>query len=339
MAKTALVLGGGGLVGMAYHAGALKALHDSGLDPSTADVIVGTSAGAIIGSYLAAGWKGDDFYEYAHGRHRDVAKDPDDQSEVVRQLFEPMWGTPLQRAQRSIGSLFAVASSRGFWRGGKRGRIPHVALRHAFPAGLYSTERTRERLHEDLPEEWPRENLFICAADLYSGELAPFGRKGAPTAPFPDAVLASTAIPGLFPPVKIGDRQYVDGGIVSATSLDLAVAEGAELILCVAPLGYRGEGSFFAADPRIWPAMASRQLFARTLRREVKEARAKGHKVLVIRPWVEELAALGMNAMRQFDRSGITDAARDGALRFLERNEGDAVLEAFKTSKQREQVV
>jgi NTE family protein len=338
MAKTALILGGGGLVGMAYHAGALKALNDAGLDLAGADVMIGTSAGAIIGSYLGSGWNGSDFYEYAHGRHRDVRKDPDDQQEVVRQLFVPLWETPMQRAQRSIGSLFAIASSRGFWRGGKQGRIPHEALRRAFPAGMYSTERTRERLHEDLPAEWPRENLFICAADLYSGKLAPFGRKGAPVAPFPDAVLASTAIPGLFPPVRIGDRQYVDGGIVSATSLNLAVEEGCTFILCVAPLGYRGEGGFFAADPRIWPAMASRQLFARTLRREVRVAREKGCEVLVIRPWLDELAALGMNAMRQFDRSAITDASFEGARRVLDDNRDHPVIEAFKRSKKEEKI-
>lgn len=337
MAKTALVLGGGGLVGMAYHAGALKALHDAGLDPAGADVLIGTSAGSIIGSYLAAGWNADDFYEYAHGRHRDVHKDPPDQHEAVRQLFVPMWETPMQRAQRSVGSLFAIASSRGFWRGGRRGRIPHEALRRAFPAGLYSTERTRERFHEDLPYEWPRENVFICAADLYSGELVSFGRAGAPEAPFPDAVLASTAIPGLFPPVKIGDRHYVDGGIVSATSLNLAVEEGCEAILCVAPLGYRGEGSFFATDPRVWPMMASRQLFARTLRREVHDARQKGCEVLVIRPWIEELARLGVNAMRHFDRSAITDASRDGVQRVLNNNADHAVLEVFKRSDEKEE--
>ncbi|MQB00779.1 MAG: hypothetical protein GEU78_10890 [Actinobacteria bacterium] len=336
MAKTALVLGGGGLVGMAYHAGALKALHDARLRPAGADVIVGTSAGAIIASYLAAGWEGDDFYEYAHGRHRDVHKDPDDQQEVVRQLFAPLWETPVQRAQRSIGSLFAIASSRGFWRGGRRGQVPHGALRRAFPSGLYSTERTRQRLNEDLPREWPRENLFICAADLYSGEPAPFGKEGAPKAPLPDAVLASTAIPGLFPPVKIGDRHYVDGGIVSATSLSLAVEEGCDVILCVAPLGYRGEGGLLAADPRIWPAMVSRQLFARTLRREVREAREKGCEVLVIRPWLEELAALGVNAMRHFDRSAITDAACGGARRVLDDHRHHPVIEAFKRSDKKE---
>ena len=323
---------------MAYEAGALKALHDAGLDLARADVIVGTSAGSIIGSYLACGWSAEDFYEYAHKRHRDVSKDPVDDQETVGQLFVPMWETKRQRVQRSIGSMFAIASSRGFWRGGRHGRVPPEALRRAFPAGLYSTERTRQRFGEDLPQEWPRDNLFICAADLYSGKLAPFGRPGAPEANLPDAVLASTAIPGLFPPVRIGDRYYVDGGIISATSLNLAVEEGCELILCVAPLGYRGEGSLFAVDPRVWPAMASRQIFARSLRREVREAREKGCEVLVVRPWVDELAALGMNAMRHFDRASITDAARDGARRLIDSHEDHPVLAAFKRRDREEQV-
>jgi NTE family protein len=336
MGKTALVLGGGGVVGMAYHAGALKALDSYGLDLAGADVIVGTSAGSIIGSYLATGWDAGDFYEYAHGRHRDVSKDPADDRQAVRELFDPLWKTPLERAQRSVGSLFAVATSRGFWPGGKRGIVPPELLRRHFPAGLYSTERTRRRLHEDLPEEWPREGLFICGAELYSGELAPFGRSGAPEATLPDAVLASCAIPGLFPPVKIGARNYVDGGIVSATSLNLAVEEGCDTILCVAPLGYRGEGSIFAADPRIWPAMVSRQFFARTLKREVRDARADGCEVLVIRPWVDELAALGTNAMRRFDRRGVSDAAREGTQRLLDQNESHPVVTAFKRAKDQE---
>ena len=98
---------------MAYHAGVLKALEECGYDVTGADVIVGTSAGSIIAAYLAgAGWAQSDFYEYAHGRHPDVAKDPDDDEEVIRQVFEPLWSNKIERVQRSIGSMFALASSR-----------------------------------------------------------------------------------------------------------------------------------------------------------------------------------------------------------------------------------
>ena len=322
--KVGLVLGGGGIVGMGYHAGALKALAEWGIDVAAADVIVGTSAGAVLGSYLAAGWTPDDFYDYAYGRHPDVAKENRRDGRV--DVFVPLWSTRLERVQRSLGSMFAVAASRGYVNKLARGRMPGPWLRRAFPAGLFSTTETRLRLQEDLPEAWPRPDVYICAADLYTGKRVPFGHPDAPPAPFPDAVLASTAIPGVFPPVKIGARQYVDGGIVSATSLDLAVAAGCEAIICIAPLGYRNEGSF--AEPRLWGPMLMRALFARTLRREVLDARRRGAAVLVIRPWASDLAQLGTNSMRNVDRVAIVELSRASARRVLEQEADHPALAA-----------
>lgn len=324
--RLGLVLGGGGLVGMGYHAGALKALDDWGVDPDLFDVIVGTSAGSVIGSYLATGWTLDDFYEYAHGRHPKSERTEREQRDEVRKLFVPLWGSRGERIRRGIGSTFALASSRGYWLRAARGRVPGPAWRHAFPAGLYSTDESRRRLSEDLPQDWPGRELYVCAADLYTGERVAFGTDDAPEAPLPDAVLASTAIPGLFPPVRIGTRQYVDGGIVSATSLDLAVAAGCEAIVCIAPLGYRNEGGL--PEPKMWGPMIVRSLFARSLRREVRDARAAGVEVLVIRPWITELVAQGTNSMRHFDRAAVVDAARAGALRVLEENADHAALSA-----------
>jgi NTE family protein len=323
--KLGLVLGGGGLIGMGYHAGALKALDDYGIDVAAADVIVGTSAGSVISAYLAIGWTPSDFIDYANGIHPDVAKDAT--SNGVPSVFVPLYSNPAERIARSIGSMFAVASSRGYLNRLTRGRVPIPRLRRAFPAGLYSTTDTRVRLHEDLPQGWPRNDVYLCAADLYTGERVAFGHPDAPDAPFPDAVLASTAIPGIFPPVRIGERQYVDGGIVSATSLDLAVDAGCEAIICVAPLGYRNEGG--VAEPRLWGPMLVRSLFARTLRREVVEARARGVSVLVIRPWASDLAELGTNSMRNFDRSAIVDLSHRSASRVLKEHHGHPALDAF----------
>lgn len=325
--KRALVLGGGGLVGMGYHAGALKALEEWGLDLSGADVIVGTSAGAVIGSYIAAGWTGGDFYDYAHGTHPSSEPDEASQEEQVRTIFTPLWHTRAERVRRGIGSAFAVASSRGYWNRVVRGRVPAGPLRKLFPAGLYSTAETRFRLHEDLPEQWPREGVYICAADLYTGERVPFGHPDAPAATFPEAVRASTSIPGVFPPVRIGDRQYVDGGVVSATSLDLAVEAGCGSIVCVAPLGYRKEETV-ARDPRLWSSMLVRSMFARTLRREVLAARAAGVHVFVVRPWLTDLRAHGTNSMRYFDRAALAQSAREGTLRLLEENAEHPALKA-----------
>src|SRR5688572_2469534 len=137
--KLGLVLGGGGLIGMGYHAGVIKALDDRGLDVSRSDVIVGTSAGSIIGSYLASGWEPGDFYDYAHGKHPKAARESEDQAEEVRRIFQPLWTDPMDRARRTIGSLFTLAASRGYWHKATRGREPGKALQKGFPSGLYST--------------------------------------------------------------------------------------------------------------------------------------------------------------------------------------------------------
>ncbi|HEX2058078.1 MAG TPA: patatin-like phospholipase family protein [Actinomycetota bacterium] len=323
-----LVLGGGGLVGMGYHAGALQALEEWGVDLGGSDVVVGTSAGAVIAAYVAAGWTGGDFYDYAHGRHPESEHDEADQRQQVRTIFTPLWHSRAERVRRGIGSTFAVVSSRGYWRRVTGGRVPVGALRKVFPAGLYSTEETRFRLHADLPEEWPREGVYICAADLYTGERVAFGAPDAPPATFPEAVRASTSIPGVFPPVRIGDRHYVDGGVVSATSLDLAVDAGCKTILCVAPLGYRKDDAVRPPDPRLWSSMLVRSLFARTLRREVLAARAAGVEVLVVRPWLNDLRAHGTNSMRYFDRAALASSAREGTLRLLEAHADHPALAA-----------
>ncbi|MEA2461306.1 MAG: hypothetical protein QOH90_1483 [Actinomycetota bacterium] len=318
---------------MAYHAGALKALDDAGLDVGGADVLVGTSAGSIMASYLASGWTPHDFYEYAHGRHPRAPQGDDDLRAEFDGIFTPMWSTPRERLQRGVGSIFALAASRGYWRRTGRGAVPAARLRHAFPSGLYSTAETRARLHEDLPVEWPRPGLFICAADLYTGRRVPFGMEGYPEADLPEAVLASTAIPGVFPPVNIGDRQYVDGGAFSATSLDLATDEGCDTILCISPLGYRNEGGLVMRDPALWGPMITRSFFARTLAKEVKSARAKGVSVLVIRPGIDELRALGTNAMRNFDRRSVVEATRKAVLKLVRDNDGHPALEAARVNR------
>lgn len=332
--KLGLVLGGGGLVGMGYHAGVLQALDDWGLDVGAADLMVGTSAGSIMASYMAAGWKPTDFFDYAQGRHPDVQKDPEDPREQLRRIFTPMSTSAGDRVRRSIGSAFAVASSRGYYKklgGGRPGRN----LRKAFPAGMYSTEETRRRLQEDLPDAWPERDVYICAVDLYSGERTVFGHPAAPAARLPEAVLASTSIPGVFPPVKIGDRHYVDGGVSSATSLDLATDHGCDLILCVAPLGYRNDGVVTARDPKMWPPMLVRAMFARSLRREVLSARERGCEVLVVRPWVSNLHLHGTNSMRQFDRVALVDNAREGTTKLLEDKADHPVLQGWKRKAKR----
>lgn len=317
---------------MAYHAGVLKALHEHGLDLVGADFVVGTSAGAIMAAYMAAGWSPSDFYDYAHGLHPDSGADGDAQEQEIDELFRPLYRSSVSRAARGVGSAFAAISARGVLGPLLRGRKPPAFLRKAFPSGLFATDGTRSRFAADLPAEWPRTGLCICAVDLYTGERIAYGAPGSPPAMLPEAVLASTSIPGLFPPVRIGGRQMVDGGIYSATSLDLAVDAGAGTILCVAPLGYRREDEK-GLDLRSLPPRLVRTPFARGLRKEVSDARSRGIDVLAIRPTLKELKQHGTNSMRHADRAAITDAAVESTNRMLDANPSHPVIEAFKRTR------
>lgn len=210
--------------------------------------------------------------------------------------------------------------------------MPTPVLRRAFPSGLYSSDATRIRFHEDLPSEWPRPGIVLSTAELYTGKRIGFGMPGAPPAPFPNAALASTAIPGVFPPVRIGNRHYVDGGVVSGTSLDFAAELGCDAILCIAPLAYQRDVSLPLNDPRKWFPVLVRIPFARTLRREVLAAQRKGIEVLVIRPWLSDLAVHGTNSMRDHDRGDLADGARRGTQRLLDGLGEHPVISAFPSS-------
>ena len=329
--RVGLVLGGGGLIGLGFHAGALQALSERGVDVTGVDLIVGTSAGSIIASYLASGWEQESFFEYAHGRGHGSIVDPDEQRAEVTHLFTPTWTTASERMRRLIGSGFAMVSARGLW----RVRPPAAFLRRAFPAGLYSMTETRLRLHEDLSDAWPERGLIISAAELYTGKRVAFGALGAPAANLPDAVLASISVPGVFPAVKIGSSHYIDGGVVSATSLDLAAAAGCDAILCIAPLGYASDFPSPVRHPRSWSPMIVRRPFARSLSREVRAARADGIAVLVIRPYLSDLHEWGTNFMRIHDRAAVAEAARRSAHRMLDERGRHTVIDALASRSTR----
>lgn len=297
--------------------------------------MVGTSAGAIMAAYLAIGWSPQDFYDYAHGRHPDSTADPNEQRAEVARIFTPLWATGGERLRRSIGSVFAIASSRGYWNRVARGRVPLQRLRRAFPAGMYSTDESQERLRRDLPADWPRDGMFLCAADLYSGKRVAFGAPGAPPAPFHDAVLAAIAIPGVFPSIRIGGHHYVDGGVYSATSLDLATEAGCDAILCVAPLGYRRDVAMSIREFRTLPPVLLRAGFARALRREVIAARERGADVFVIRPYLSELGIHGTNSMRHHDRTAVVEGALQGTKKLLDEHADDPALRSFLNASPR----
>ncbi|MET9594699.1 patatin-like phospholipase family protein [Streptomyces sp. NPDC006516] len=223
MADTALVLGAGGVTGTAWETGILHGLAKAGVDLSTADLIVGSSAGAIVGAQLASGAVPvGELYE------RQLA-DPQTENEPVARLG-PV--TVLRYAR-------AVLSSRTPEEYGRR----LGALARDSRAGATASER-RKMIAGRLPSAvWPDRHLLITAVDASTGVLHTFDRTG--TVPLADAVTASCAVPAVWPVVVAGGGSWIDGGVHSPANAHLAA--GYERVVVIAPTA---GGSKVIVSPR-----------------------------------------------------------------------------------------
>jgi len=328
------VLGAGGTVGLAYHAGALRALEqEGGFRASESDLIIGTSAGSVIGAYLRSGWTAKDFWELAVGSHPalgrlgshpatlgglggvggvgDATGPPPEPAgpadSEIPQAFAPAFHTPLDLARRFLGSAYVITQSVV--------RIPTPALPgflgHVFPAGLFSMAPGRRRLAAELPEEWPDRPLWLCSVDIVSGERIVLGRRGAPPLSLADAVAASCAIPGVYPPVRFGRRVLVDGGARSTTNLDLVLGGECGLAICVAPM------AFDRRDPPDPLARLVRRVPTRALAMEMSQARREGVLALSLRPSAADIRAHGLRMMRGDGLGAVARAAYESAARIV----------------------
>src|SRR5436853_1592845 len=206
MPRIGLVLGAGGEVGHAFHAGVLAAIADAtGWDARNAEVIVGTSAGSIVGSVLRAGLSPRDVAARAAG---------DPVSEAGRRLL-----ARADAAREHLRPIPARAPRRGLPTMSAPGALVRAALRPwnarpgtlaaaALPAGRISTEIISVGLGA-LFDRWPEAPLWINAVELRTGRRVTFGRDPAREADVASAVAASCAIPAFFAPVEIGGVRYV----------------------------------------------------------------------------------------------------------------------------------
>jgi len=263
MDRRALVLGGGGVTGVAWEIGLITGLAGLGIDLAAADVIIGTSAGSVVGADIAAGQELEALYQ--------------------AQLAPPAPEPAARMGWDVIGRLLWVMStSRDPVRA--RARIGNWAL-----AARTMPEAARRKVIEArLPaSDWPARALRVTAVDARTGESMVFDSAG--DAGLVDAVGASCAVPGVWPPVTIGDRRFVDGGVRSVANADLAA--GYERVVIVAPVA---KGAGHLTSPR-------RQAAALT---------AAGARVVLVRPDRAAVHAIGHNVLDLSRRAAAAAAGR-----------------------------
>ncbi|MGB3411139.1 MAG: patatin-like phospholipase family protein [Microthrixaceae bacterium] len=308
--KTALVLGAGGTVGIAYHAGVVKALLDAGLDPARADLVVGTSAGAIVGSILRCGKDIDEVWRLAQADENPfMADQPFFRPDVI---FSQGWRTPLGLARRMVGSGYVAQRTVMHWP-----TMTHpTALQRFYRGGLGSVTEQRSEFVRWTGEEWPDEQLRLCAFDIVTGRRFVLGNSGVPRMALPDAMRSSASVPVLYPPVRCGRRLLIDGTAHSSTNLDVAVEEGAKLIIVAAPM---------ALDRDDLPPVhlrLHREFFERKMACEIAKAEKAGAKVLTIRPSCREAEVHGLNMLRSGGNSEVAELAYETTNSVIASSEG-----------------
>lgn len=261
MTDRALVLGGGGFTGVSWMWGMLAGLAERGVDLRGADLVVGTSAGSVVGAGVASGL---DLEERFAAQLRPLEGEvPVLMTAATKLRFGlAMLGREPQEARRRIAAIAL--------------RVPTVP------------EEERLRLVGDrlLVTDWPDTALKVTAVDAATGEVVAFDRES--RVPLRQAVTASCAVPGVWPPITVGARRYVDGGLASPANAD--VAAGYARVVVVAPI-VRGIGPITGVD--------------------VQVARLREHsRVALVSPDAHARAAIGRNALDPGRRPQAAHAGR-----------------------------
>ena len=298
-----LVLGGGGVLGAAWMVGALVALEDvHGFDVRDSDVIVGTSAGSIIGALLSAGVSVQQMV--AHQRGEPITDGP---LAGFSFDYEKASGGSRPKRPKLLGPGSAKMIVSGL---GSVGRMPPTAVLSGFvPAGKGSLARVGHLIDAITPmDEWsPHPNYWAVTMDYESGRRVAFGKASEPVGPLSKAVMASCSIPGWFEPIEIDGRWYVDGGTWSATNADLLAGRNLDEVYVIAPMV-----SFHFDRPRSlltrlewrWRVQVTKRCI-----KEVDKVRSGGADVTVVGPGPEDLEAIGANLMDLPRRLQVLDAA------------------------------
>lgn len=208
--STALVLGGGGVAGIAWELGILDALAAARIDLTSADRIIGTSAGAAVGAQLRSG---ESLQSLCARQQVPVDQSAELQVEssldsLIEQFAACFEGDPGEvEVRRRLGGVALTVPT-----------VPEEARIAVIESRLSS-------------HEWSEDELLVTAVDALTGEFRVFDHRSG--VPLVHAVAASCAVPGIWPPVTIGSTRYIDGGVRSGTNADLA--EGFDVVVIIAP--------------------------------------------------------------------------------------------------------
>jgi len=306
MVSVGVVFSAGGPKGDPWHSGVVGALAEhTGFDARTAELLVGTSAGSFTSTALRAGLAPSDI----ENRHLGRELTPDGQA-ITGRIVTPYEEPIVDRVLLPSSPKMALRAAWPPW------SIDPIRVAFGLlPNGTRSAEAITTRIDELLPEGWPPQPLWIVAVRTNDGKRIVFGRDDVRGTPG-QASQASSAIPGIYAPTPIGDREYIDGAVHSSTNADLVATLGFDLVII---------SSVKTATPeaRSWTSDAERAWFSNKLESEVAEIRSRGTAVMVIEPAEPELTELS----RTDDtlRRRACQAGRAATERVLAGRDGDGI--------------
>lgn len=297
--RRCLVLGAGGVLGAAWTVGALHALRQvDGWDPRDADVLMGTSAGAVLAAALAGGVGTETLVN--HQRGVVDAADPS----IEYDYDSGSGGARPPRPRLRLGSPALLRYSLPRVR-----RHPVRALYALLPEGRGSLAPIGRLVEAIQPDgAWPLGRaLRIVTMDYDAGHRVVFDGDQSPSASVSDAVMASCTVPGWYAPMRIGERRYVDGGVYSPSSLDLLIGEDFDEITVLAPMvafRYDRPRSPLLLAERGWRRMVTGRVAT-----EADQLRGAGATLRLLAPGPEDLAAIGANLMDPVRRTNVLETS------------------------------
>ncbi len=308
------------MLGASWLIGSLEALEaEAGWSPADAELIVGTSAGSVVGALTAAGIPPAYMSAYSSGKGLDEIGEGESRAEELAERAAGLAEGAAGASAEASGSAYRLHPALppigpGSWRMAL-GTLAHP-LRHSaaallggwLPRGFVSTKPIRD-LVGTFVEEWPADpRLWVVAADYATGRRTVFGRDDAPPANVADAVAASCAIPGFYHPVEIGGRRFVDGGVCSTSNLDLLAGRSdLDLVVCLNPTSSRASVPVRGPGGAVGALMRAQS--GRRLGHEARKLRDKGTEVLLLQPTLRDIEVMGTNLMSRSRRAEVAERA------------------------------